>query len=128
MTGAHAESDGPPGEADIPLAELPRARRIWYFRGLRRVISVPALALAGGDVGFGALVHDFGWPLWLATISVVLVFANPAQVVLAGALASGAGLAAASFAVTLTAVRLLPMVVGVLPLLRWDRGSRLGLL
>lgn len=114
-------------EPEIPLADLPRARRIWYLRGLGRVISVPALALAAGYVGFGALVHDFGWPLWLATLSVVVVFASPAQVVLAGALSAGAGLAATSFAVTLTAVRLMPMVVGVMPLLRWDRGSRLGL-
>jgi predicted branched-subunit amino acid permease len=122
-----AEADGPFDAAEIPLAELPRARRVWYLRGLRRVISVPAAALAGGYVGFGALVHDFGWPLWLAMLSVPVIFANPAQVVLAGALAAGAGIAAACFAVTLSAVRLLPMVVGVLPLLRWDRGSRAGL-
>jgi predicted branched-subunit amino acid permease len=113
------------GEAGpSPLVEDLDRRWVWFLRGLRRVISVPAAALAGGYVGFGALVHDFGWPLWLSLLSCVIMFASPAQVVLAGALAAGSSIAAASFAVSLTGVRLLPMVVAVLPVLRFDRGPR----
>ncbi len=77
--------------------------------------------LWGSFVGFGAMTHDFGWPLWIAAFSTALIWAAPGQLVLAGALASGAGLASAAFAVSISGVRLLPMVVGIMPVLRSDR-------
>ena len=44
-----------------------------------------------------------------------LIWALPAQVILIGALASGAGVAAALVAVSLSSIRLLPMVCSILP-------------
>ncbi|MFD1701526.1 AzlC family ABC transporter permease [Methylopila henanensis] len=95
----------------------------WALRGARAAIAVPGVVLFGSFIGFGAMTHDYGWPLWIAVLSTLLVWAAPAQVVLAGALASGAGIAGATLAVTVSAVRLLPMVVSILPVLRSERTS-----
>ena len=94
-----------------------------FWQGARASLSTPGLVLFGSFTGFGAMTHDFGWPIWIAALSTILIWAAPAQLVLAGALASGAGIAASSLAVTISAVRLLPMVVSILPVLRSDRTS-----
>ena len=52
---------------------------------------------------------------WLST---VLVWAGPAQVILISALGTGAKLIEIAVAVCLSSVRLLPMVVALLPLIR----------
>ncbi len=60
----------------------------------------------------------------------MLAWAGPAQVILISALGGGAPLLEATVAVSLTGVRLLPMVVALLPLLRAERppaGSTPGL-
>lgn len=95
----------------------------WVWRGARSAVDTPGFVLFGSYIGFGAMTHDFGWPLWLAVFSTALVWAAPAQLVLAGALASGAGLAAAAFAVSVSGVRLLPMVVAIMPVLRDEKTS-----
>jgi predicted branched-subunit amino acid permease len=69
-------------------------------------------------VGFGALIHDYGLPLLWGMLSTVLLWAGPAQVILATALGSGAGAIEGALAVGLSSVRLLPMVVALLPMLR----------
>lgn len=97
--------------------------RVWALRGARAAVGVPGFVLFGSFVGFGAMTHDFGWPIWIAALATALIWAAPAQLVLAGALASGAGLAAACLAVTVSGVRLLPMVVSILPVLRAERTS-----
>lgn len=90
-----------------------------FLAGMRRAwSSVFVLVLAGTYVGIGALAHDAGLSaLWL-TVSTVVVWAGPAQVILVSALGSGANPVEVALAVTLTAMRLLPMVVALLPLLR----------
>ncbi|RXF75111.1 AzlC family ABC transporter permease [Hansschlegelia zhihuaiae] len=103
------------------LAGDERPPRVWALRGARDSLSTPGFVLFGSFVGFGAMTHDFGWPLWAAALSTALVWAAPAQLVLAGSLASGAGIVAAALAVTVSAVRLLPMVIAFLPVLRTPR-------
>lgn len=83
--------------------------------------SVYCLVLAGTYVGIGALAHDFGFSAgWLA-LSTLLVWAAPAQVILLSALGAGGALVEVAIAVTLSAIRLFPMVVALLPLLRSER-------
>ena len=80
--------------------------------------SVFAMVMSGTYVGIGALAHDAGLsPLWL-TLSTLVVWAGPAQVIMVSALGSGASLFEIALAVTLSGMRLLPMVVALLPLLR----------
>lgn len=80
--------------------------------------------LAGTYVGMGALAHDFGFSSWWLALSTVLVWAAPAQVILMSALGAGSALIEAALAVSLSAIRLFPMVVALLPLLRGE-GTRL---
>lgn len=76
------------------------------------------LVLAGTYIGIGALTHDFGLSSWWLAISTVLVWAAPAQVILITTVTTGAALFEIALAVTLSAVRLFPMVVALMPVLR----------
>lgn len=69
-------------------------------------------------MGYGALARDSGLDLGLTLFIHAIFFALPAQVVLVDQIARGAALSGAAFAVTLTAIRLLPMTVSLMPLLR----------
>ncbi|MGI8525589.1 MAG: AzlC family ABC transporter permease [Pseudolabrys sp.] len=90
-----------------------------FLRGMRSAwLSVFALVLAGTYIGMGALAHDFGFSsVWLA-LSSIMVWAAPAQVILISALGTQAALIETAIAVSLSAIRLFPMVVALLPLLR----------
>lgn len=93
-----------------------------FFGGVRSALtSVFALVLAGTYIGIGALAHGFGLTAWWLAASTVLVWAAPAQVILISALGAGAPLIEVAIAVTLSAIRLFPMVVALLPLLRGGR-------
>src|SRR5262249_35192551 len=74
--------------------------------------------ISGTYVGIGALAHDFSFPSWWLALSTVLVWAAPAQVILISALGTGSALIEAAVAVSLSGIRLLPMVVSLLPLVR----------
>lgn len=75
-------------------------------------------------IGIGAMAHDLGFsPVW-AIASTLIIWASPAQVVLLTMLGAGASPIQTAIAVSLSGVRLLPMVVSVLPMLR-DRDTRL---
>lgn len=98
-----------------------QSARTWYFRGLRAAFSVPALILASAHIGFAGLAKEFGFSLAETMFMIGIVWALPANVVLVGAVASGASLWAAAFAVALSSVRLMPMVVALVPELRTER-------
>ena len=80
--------------------------------------SVFAYVLFGTFVGVGALGHDFGYSLVWMVLATALIWAAPAQVILISALGTGASAIETAIAVTLSGVRLLPMVVALLPILR----------
>lgn len=87
--------------------------------GVKAALSSVFFFVIGGTyIGIGALAHDFGFSAWWMALSTVLVWAGPAQVILISALGSGSPLIEAAIAVSLTGIRLLPMVVALLPLLR----------
>ena len=90
-----------------------------FFSGVKSaVMSVFFLVLMGTYIGLGALAHDFGLSsTWLA-LSSMLVWAAPAQVIVISALGTGGPLIEIAIAVTLSAIRLFPMAVVLLPLLR----------
>ena len=90
-----------------------------FFGGVKSALmSVFFLVLAGTYIGMGALAHDFGFASWWLALSTVLVWAAPAQVILVSTLGAGATLFEVAIAVSLSAIRLFPMVVALLPLLR----------
>jgi predicted branched-subunit amino acid permease len=90
-----------------------------YLAGFRATwTSVFSYVLFGTYLGIGALAHDFGFTVTWALFSTVLVWAGPAQVILISTLGAGASLIEVAVAVGLSSVRLLPMVVAMLPMLR----------
>lgn len=93
------------------------------FRGGLRAAwtSVFAYVLFGTYVGIGALALDFGFSAGWLTASTLLVWAAPAQVIIISGLGGGASLIEVGLAVTLSAVRLLPMVVALQPVVRGSR-------
>ena len=80
--------------------------------------SVFCYTLFATFVGFGALCHDLGFSIYWATLSTALIFAGPAQVISVTMLGAGAPLLSVAFAVALSGIRLLPMTVSLLPMLR----------
>src|ERR1700744_1822963 len=69
-------------------------------------------------IGIGALAHDTHFSLAWALLSTLLVWAGPAQIILISTLASGASIIQSAVAVTVSAIRLFPMVISVLPMMR----------
>src|SRR5437764_6283809 len=72
--------------------------------------SVFVYVLIGTYVGIGALAHEFGFSFSWLLLSTTLVWAAPAQVILITAVGTGASLVEVAIAVSLSAVRFLPMV------------------
>lgn len=89
-----------------------------FIRGFTAAFSTPGYVLIAGSLGFGALVRNLGYGLHFAIFTSFLFYALPAQVVLADQLGRGASALAAAIAVSLTAVRLMPMAVTMMPLIR----------
>lgn len=90
-----------------------------FLQGVRAVAtSVLSMVLFATFIGIGALAHDSGFSLGWVLLGTVLVWAGPAQIILISTLGSGATVAQAAIAVTVSAIRLFPMVVSVLPMLR----------
>ncbi len=94
------------------------ARRQWFLVGARTAFSLPGLILMSASVGFAGLANEAGMTLAQVVFMTGVIWALPGQVVLVGAIISGASLPAATFAVTLSSVRLMPMVAALLPELR----------
>ena len=82
--------------------------------------------LFASSLGYGAFAKACGLTFGQAMFLPVLLQALPAQLVLADHAARDASLAAAALAVGLTAVRLMPMTVVLMPLLRGHGGSRVA--
>ena len=113
----------------MPLPSLDSTR--WqspvraFAWGVSAVTStVLALVLFATYLGIGALAHDSHFSLLWALLSTLLIWAGPAQIILISTLGSGATVLQAAVAVTLSAIRLFPMVVSVLPLLRTPQTKR----
>lgn len=92
--------------------------------GVRRSVSVAGLVLATSSVGVGALSNDAGFTLVQTLLTTLLIWALPGQVIFITMVVSGAGLLATALAVTLSAVRLLPMVTSILPIIRTHETPR----
>jgi predicted branched-subunit amino acid permease len=93
--------------------------------GLRSVAStVLTLVLFATYLGIGALAHDSRFSLGWVLASTALVWAGPAQIILISTLGSGATAVQAAIAVAVSAIRLFPMVVSVLPMMRTPQTKR----
>jgi predicted branched-subunit amino acid permease len=90
-----------------------------FLGGLRGgATSIYMVVVVGSYISIGALGHDLGFPLAWTVLTTLLVWAAPAQVILITALGAGGALLEVALAVGLSSMRLLPMVVALLPLLK----------
>lgn len=95
-----------------------------FQRGVVAAFGTAGYVLIAGSIGFGALVRDMGLGIDFAILSSIVFYALPAQVVLADQLGRGASIVVAAFAASLTAVRLLPMTITLVPYLNDHKGRR----
>lgn len=102
--------------------------RYWFLQGCANVISIPAIILFAAFAGFASLARESGLTLDQALLATAAIWALPAQVVLVGSMVAGASFWATALAVTLSSVRLLPMVVSLLPVIRTQHTPRWQLL
>jgi predicted branched-subunit amino acid permease len=109
-------SASPP--AAIPAAPA-KSNAAAFVDGLHAAArSVFLIVIVGSYISIGALAHDLGFSMGWTVVSTLLVWAAPAQVILISALGAGTAPFEAAIAMALTGVRLLPMVVVLLPVLR----------
>ena len=87
--------------------------------GEKITVGAPFFNLTCGVLLLTAcLAAPFGFSLAWTITATLLVWAGPAQVILISALGAGASLIEVAVAVGLSAVRLLPMVVAMLPMIK----------
>jgi predicted branched-subunit amino acid permease len=99
----------------------PGSARRWFLRGVAAAYSVPGLILVSAFVGFAGLAKETGLTVVETVFMVGVVWALPAKVVLIGAILSKASIFAAAFAVALSSIRLMPMVVALVPEMRTEK-------
>ncbi|SNY93922.1 Predicted branched-chain amino acid permease (azaleucine resistance) [Cohaesibacter sp. ES.047] len=113
MTSNLSPSLEPEGASEEQLSAL-----VWYGRGVRNLLSTPALVLTFSFLGFGGFARESGIELVHAMFMTLVIWALPSAVVLIGGIASGAGVLTIAAAVTLASVRMMPMMVALVPVLR----------
>jgi predicted branched-subunit amino acid permease len=90
----------------------------WFLRGMRGILTLPALILMTSYVGFSAFALESGFTRVEAVVMTLGVWALPAQMILIGTMVGGANIAASFLAVTLSSIRMMPMVASVVPEMR----------
>ncbi len=104
-----------------------RSSLFWALQGIRGIASPPALILTAAFVGFAALCRDAGLTWVEASFMTATVWALPAKIVLVGAITAGASLPATALAVGLSSLRMMPMVVALMPVIKGPK-TRTGTL
>jgi len=90
-----------------------------FLLGMRAALtSVQGMVLFASYVGYGGLCASIGFPFGAAVFSTVLVLALPSQLLLITGFVAGNAMLGIALAVFLSAARLLPSVVTLLPYLR----------
>lgn len=98
------------------FADRPQLR--WFLIGIRGLFSVPAIILMVSFIGFSAFAVESGIGRGEAMFMTVIVWALPAKMILIGMMSSGANLFACFLAVSLSSIRMMPMVASLVPEMR----------
>ena len=92
--------------------------RQWFLEGMKGIFSLPAVILMLSFVGFCAFTAQAGIPVEQVVFITGAVWALPANVILVSSILGGANLLTAFIAVTLSSIRLMPMVAALIPEIR----------
>ncbi|MDF1609974.1 AzlC family ABC transporter permease [Hoeflea sp. YIM 152468] len=93
----------------------------WFFKGARGIASLPAIILMSAFVGFCGFAVEAGIPLGETVFMTGMIWALPGKVLLVGSILAGASLPAAFLTVSLSSIRLMPMVAALIPEIRTSR-------
>lgn len=93
----------------------------WFFAGMRGLASLPAIILMISFVGFSAFALESGVSRAEAMFMTATVWALPAKMILIGTMTSGGNLLAIFLAVSLSSIRMMPMVASLVPEMRTER-------
>lgn len=91
---------------------------------MARAFTLAGVVMSCLFLGFGAFIHSLGFGFETGIVTTVLIWALPGQVVFVSAWAAGNGLLVTALAVSLTAVRLMPMSMLVLSAARIEKAPR----
>lgn len=106
----------------------PAGGSYWFFRGMRGIISLPAFILFCSFVGFTGFAVESGITRAEAVFMTGSVWALPAMVLLVTSALGSAALPAAFLTVTLSSIRLMPMVAALIPEIRTSKTRTIALL
>lgn len=90
----------------------------WFLIGMRGLFSIPAMILMVSFVGFSAFAVESGITRGEAMFMTAIIWALPAKMILIGMMSSGASLLACFLAVSLSSIRMMPMVASLVPEMR----------
>ena len=90
----------------------------WLGKGLANLFSIPAFVLISAFIGFGGLARDAGIPLAHLIFMVPVIWALPSHLLVVTGIVSGAALPTIALAVTLASIRMLPMTMALVPVIR----------
>ncbi|PZU85192.1 MAG: AzlC family protein [Shinella sp.] len=93
----------------------------WAAKGAVGIFSLPAIILMTSFVGFAAFALESGISREQAMLMTLMVWALPAKMILIGMMASGANILAMFLAVSLSSIRMMPMVASLVPEMRNER-------
>lgn len=93
----------------------------WFVTGMRGLFSLPAIILMISFVGFSAFALESGVSRTEAMFMTASVWALPAKMILIGSMTSGANLLGIFLAVSLSSIRMMPMVASLVPEMRTER-------
>jgi|SRR5688572_30766312 predicted branched-subunit amino acid permease len=94
------------------------------LHGAAAALSLAGLVMAASFMGFGALLRSLDFSLLAGLATIPLIWALPGQVVFVDSFDKGLGLVATVLAVSITAVRLMPITVLVLSQTRVKHARR----
>ncbi len=115
-----------PLEKDNPEIEIDRIH--WFLKGARGIASLPAIILLSSFVGFAGFAREAGFSLGETMFMVGTIWALPSHLVLVGGVIAGASTLTIIIGVSLASVRLMPMVMAQVPIIRGAKTSRWTLL
>ncbi|MGI2032253.1 AzlC family ABC transporter permease [Rhizobium panacihumi] len=96
----------------------PRGNLGWFLTGMRGIFSLPAFILMTSYVGFSAFALESGLTRGEAVAMTLGIWALPAQMILVGSMLGNAHITASFIAVTLSSIRMMPMVASIMPEMR----------
>ena len=100
-------------------------RPLW--RGVRAALATPGTyILMLGFFGFGGFAREAGFGVFEGTLMSATTWALPSQVLLVGGVIGGASLGAVALIVTASAIRMLPMMASLIPLIAPRTPRRIG--